>query len=54
MFKRTLQQKQWFKDSAYIKYSKKSYFIKEYSTAQKKLLGFKNKAQSKNILEDNN
>jgi hypothetical protein len=29
MFKQTLQQEQWFKDSVYIKYSKKGHFIKE-------------------------
>jgi hypothetical protein len=38
----------------YIKYSKKSHFIREYGTVQKKPLGFKNKAQSKGILENNN
>jgi hypothetical protein len=30
MFKQTLQQEQWFKDSVYIKYIKKGHFIKEY------------------------
>jgi hypothetical protein len=38
----------------YIKYSKKGHFVKEYSTAQRKLLKFKNRAQNKGILEDNN
>jgi hypothetical protein len=38
----------------YIKYSKKGHFIKEYSTTQGKPLGFKNRAQSKSILENNN
>jgi hypothetical protein len=38
----------------YIKYSKKDHFIRECGTAQGKLLGFKNRAQSKGILEDNN
>jgi hypothetical protein len=54
MFKRTLQQEQWFKDSAYIKYGKKGHFVKEYGTVQGKLLGFKNRAQNKSILKDNN
>jgi hypothetical protein len=54
MFKRTPQQKQWFKDGIYIKYSKKSYFIRECGTVQGKLLKFKNRAQNKGILEDNN
>jgi hypothetical protein len=38
----------------YIKYSKKSHFIKECGTAQGKPLGFKNRVQNKGILEDNN
>jgi hypothetical protein len=38
----------------YIKYNKKSHFIRECGTAQGKLLKFKNRAQSKGILEDNN
>jgi hypothetical protein len=38
----------------YIKYSKKGHFIRECGTVQKKLLGFKNRAQNKGILEDNN
>jgi hypothetical protein len=37
-----------------IKYNKKGYFVRECSTAQKKLLKFKNKAQNKNILENDN
>jgi hypothetical protein len=37
-----------------IKYSKKDHFIKECSTAQRKPLGFRNRAQSKGILENNN
>jgi hypothetical protein len=54
MFKQTPQQEQWFKDSVYIKYSKKSHFVKKCGTAQGKLLGFKNRAQNKDILEDDN
>jgi hypothetical protein len=38
----------------YIKYGKKSHFIKECGITQGKLLGFKNKAQNKGILEDDN
>jgi hypothetical protein len=38
----------------YIKYSKKGHFVRECSTAQGKLLRFKNKAQNKGILEDDN
>jgi hypothetical protein len=38
----------------YIKYGKKGYFIRECSTAQGKLLRFKNRAQNKGILEDDN
>jgi hypothetical protein len=38
----------------YIKYNKKDHFVKEYGTAQGKLLGFKNRAQNKGILKDNN
>jgi hypothetical protein len=38
----------------YIKYSKKGYFVKKCSIVQRKLLGFKNRAQNKGILEDNN
>jgi hypothetical protein len=37
-----------------MKYGKKGYFIKKYGIAQGKPLGFKNKAQNKGILEDNN
>jgi hypothetical protein len=37
-----------------IKCSKKSYFIRECSIVQGKPLGFKNRAQNKGILEDNN
>jgi hypothetical protein len=37
-----------------MKYSKKGHFIKEYGIAQRKPLGFKNKAQNKGTLEDNN
>jgi hypothetical protein len=37
-----------------MKYSKKGHFIKKCSTAQRKPLGFSNRAQSKSILEDNN
>jgi hypothetical protein len=36
-----------------IKYSKKGYFIREYSTAQGKPLKFRNRAQNKGMLEDN-
>jgi hypothetical protein len=38
----------------YIKYGKKGHFIKECGTAQGKLLGFRNRAQNKGILKDNN
>jgi hypothetical protein len=38
----------------YIKYSKKSHFVRECGTAQRKLLGFKNRAQNKGILENDN
>ena len=34
MFKRTLQQQQQFKDSVYIKCSKKNYFTKNYKGSQ--------------------
>jgi hypothetical protein len=37
-----------------IKYGKKNYFIRECGIVQRKLLKFKNKTQSKGILEDNN
>jgi hypothetical protein len=37
-----------------IKYSKKSHFVRECGTVQEKLLRFKNKAQNKGILENNN
>jgi hypothetical protein len=37
-----------------MKYGKKSHFVRECGTAQGKLLGFKNRAQSKSILENNN
>jgi hypothetical protein len=54
MFKRTPQQEQWFKDGIYIKYNKKGHYITECSTAQGKLLRFKNRAQNKDMLENNN
>jgi hypothetical protein len=54
MFKRTPQQEQWFKDSVCIKYSKKGHFIRECGIVQGKPLGFRNKAQNKGILKDNN
>jgi hypothetical protein len=38
----------------YIKYGKKSHFIKKCSTVQGKSLRFKNKAQNKGILKDDN
>jgi hypothetical protein len=38
----------------YIKYSKKGHFVKKCGIAQRKPLGFKNRAQNKGILEDNN
>ena len=38
----------------YIKYSKKGHFVKKCGTVQEKLLGFRNRAQNKGILEDNN
>jgi hypothetical protein len=37
-----------------MKCSKKGHFIKECGITQGKLLGFKNRAQNKGILEDNN
>jgi hypothetical protein len=45
MFKRTPQQEQWFKDGIYIK---------KCGTVQGKPLRFKNRAQSKSILKNNN
>jgi hypothetical protein len=44
MFKRTPQQQQWFNNGVYIKYSKKGHFVRKWGTAQRKLLGFKNRA----------
>jgi hypothetical protein len=38
----------------YIKYSKKSHFIRECGIAQEKLLKFKNRVQSKGISKNNN
>jgi hypothetical protein len=38
----------------YIKYSKKGHFIKECGIIQRKLLGFKNRAQNKGTLKNNN
>jgi hypothetical protein len=43
MFKRTPYQEQWFKDGAYIKYSKKGHFIRECGIVQGKPSGFGNK-----------
>jgi hypothetical protein len=37
-----------------MKYNKKGHFIRECGITQRKLLGFRNRAQSKSILEDNN
>jgi hypothetical protein len=37
-----------------MKYSKKGHFIRECGIIQGKLLRFRNKAQNKGILEDNN
>jgi hypothetical protein len=37
-----------------IKYNKKGYFVRECGITQRKLLGFRNRAQNKGILEDNN
>jgi hypothetical protein len=37
-----------------IKYSKKGYFVRECGIVQGKLLKFKNRAQNKGILEDDN
>jgi hypothetical protein len=54
MFKQTPQQEQWFKDGVYIKCGKKGHFVKEYGTVQGKLLGFRNRAQNKGTLKDNN
>jgi hypothetical protein len=38
----------------YIKYSKKGHFVREYGIVQRKPLGFKNRAQNKGILKDDN
>jgi hypothetical protein len=38
----------------YIKYSKKSHFVKECGTVQGKLLRFRNRAQNKGTSENNN
>jgi hypothetical protein len=38
----------------YIKYGKKGHFIRECGTVQGKPLKFKNRAQNKGILEDDN
>jgi hypothetical protein len=38
----------------YIKYGKKGYFVRECGTAQEKLFRFKNRAQNKGILKDDN
>jgi hypothetical protein len=38
----------------YIKYSKKGHFVRECGTAQGKPLRFRNRAQNKGMLEDNN
>jgi hypothetical protein len=37
-----------------MKYSKKGHFARECGTVQGKLLGFKNRAQNKSTLEDDN
>jgi hypothetical protein len=37
-----------------MKYSKKGHFIRKCGIAQRKLLGFKNRAQNKGMLKDNN
>jgi hypothetical protein len=44
MFKQTPQQQQWFNNSAYIKYGKKSHFAKKCGIMQGKPLEFKNRA----------
>ena len=49
MFKRTLQQQQQFKNSAYIKYGKKSYFIKNYKGSQQNYI-----VKGINTSQDNN
>ena len=55
MFKQTLQQQQQFRDSVYIKYSKKGYYTKKYrNIVQGKLLKFISKIKSISILKDNN
>jgi hypothetical protein len=38
----------------YMKCGKKGHFIRKCSITQRKPLGFKNRAQNKSILEDNN
>ena len=49
MFKRTLQQQQWFKDSVCIKYGKKSYFIKDCKNSQQNYI-----VKSTNMAQNNN
>ena len=49
MFKRTLQQQQQFKDSAYIKYGKKGHFTKDYKGGQQN-----HAAKGTNMAQNNN
>ena len=49
MFKRTLQQQQQFKNSIYIKCSRKSYFTKDYKGGQQNYI-----VKGTNILGDDN
>ena len=47
MFKQTPQQQQWFKDSIYIKYSRKGHFIKDCKGGQQNHI-----VNGTNILKD--
>ena len=49
MFKRTLQQQQQFKNSVYIKRSKKGYFIRDYKGGQQNYT-----VKGTNIAQNNN
>ena len=49
MFKRTLQQQQWFKDGVYIKYNRKGHFAKNYRGGQQNYI-----VKGTNMLRDNN
>ena len=49
MFKRTLQQQQWFKNGIYIKCGRKGYYAKDYKGGQQNYI-----VKGTNILRDNN